>query len=64
MAANHSTNDLFEQVSTLALELSTFANTVYDLAGMDRNAPQWPWLVLCHSERLSAAIDRLGERLK
>lgn len=64
MAKKNSTNELFEEVYNLSLELNVFANTSFDLAGSDPLCPQWPFLVICHSERLSKAIDELGKGLK
>lgn len=59
MADAKSMSDLYLELTDAALELTTFADVSVDLAGDDRNAPVWPWLVMRHAARITEAADAL-----
>jgi hypothetical protein len=64
MANAKSIRDEFQTLTELVHELRSFADLSIDLAGIDPDAPSWPWLVGQMIRRVETAAHRVEDSVR
>ena len=53
-----------DRLETCVLELTLLAEITHDLAGPGPRAPQWPYLILQHAQRITELVHILGDEVR